>query len=68
MTNPPESVVDPKQDDFSVVTLDLADFALAQKLASKKGVDVSAYLQKLLHEELVNDQQTSQQTEPISQR
>ena len=68
MTNPPESLADPKQDDFSVVTLDLADFALAQKLASKKGVDVSAYLQKLLHEELVNDQQTSQQTEPISQR
>jgi hypothetical protein len=64
MTNPPESVVDPKQDDFSVVTLDLADFALAQKLASKNRVDVYAYLQKLLHEELVNDQQASQQTEP----
>jgi len=68
MMHPPETHVNPKQDDFSVVTLDLADFALAQKLASKKGVDVSAYLQKLLHEELVNDQQTSQQTEPISQR
>jgi len=64
MTNPPESVVDPKQDDFSVVTLDLSDFALAQKQASKKGVDVYVYLQKLLHEELMNDQQTSQQTEP----
>jgi len=63
MMNQPESVVDPKQDDFSIVTLDLADFALAQKLASKKRVDVYAYLQKLVHEELANDQQALQQTE-----
>ena len=64
MTNPPESLADPKQDDFSVVTLDLADFALAQKQASQKGVDVYVYLQKLIHEELLADRQTSQQTEP----
>jgi len=52
MTNPPESVVDPKPDDCSVVTLDLADFALAQNLASQKGVDVHAFLVGLIHEEL----------------
>jgi hypothetical protein len=63
MMNPPETFVNAKQDDCSVVTLDLADFALAQKLESKKGVDVYAYLQKLVHEELANDQQASPQTE-----